>query len=164
MGNACLLRVNATEVAIDTSVPVLQSALLSCQQEVHGQAEKESRSIPRPSIILMELLNQIPSLANGEAFDLALEADKQLAGMSTLSSIRFRRTHLVGPSTAAWITILDYICRLLPNLPQTDQCSDGTVYEDEFKLCKLKEWLLSVSLKPRLTRSVRSYYTPHFHV
>src|SRR5579862_7866558 len=105
MGKTCLLRVNATEVAIDTSVPVLPSALSSRQQEVHGQAEKESRSIPRPSVILMELLNQIPNWASAEAFDLALEVDKQLAGMSTLSSIRFRRTHLVDTSTAAWITI-----------------------------------------------------------
>lgn len=138
MGKLCQLRGSATELAIDTSVPISPSDFSSPRpQEGHLQiheGETEIRSIPRPSVILMELLNQIPNLVHSEAFDLALEVDKQLAGVSRLSTIRFRRTHLVDPSTAAWITILDYICRLLPNLPQTDQCS--AVYEDDFKLCK----------------------------
>jgi hypothetical protein len=139
MGKECLPRLEGALRAPNPSLPLASSVTTSQIGEPghhHGSAELvKGRLIPRPSLILTELINQFPNIATIEAFDLALEVDKQLAGLSekSISNIRFRRTHLQDPPTAVWITILDYVCRASADKVRN---LENVLTHDQFKLYK----------------------------
>jgi hypothetical protein len=79
-----------------------------------SQVPELPRKVPsRPEIIISELMKQLPSLPESEAFDLGREVNRQLKSWmikSKLSFLKFRRTHLCDTLSGAGVTILDYIC------------------------------------------------------
>lgn len=77
------------------------------------QAPERKRVPSRPEVIISELMKQLPSLPESEAFDLGRELNKQLKDWilrSRISSLKFRRTHLCDILSEARVTVLDYRC------------------------------------------------------